>query len=202
MKKAYVFGGGVYDASFPDISPEDFVVAADAGYEILSSRGIIPDVTVGDFDSSATKPSENCIVLPVEKDITDSYAAVMLAVEKGCSEIYIYGGMGGRPDHTFANYSILSKLSLAGIKNRLYGEGYYVTAVSDSEIVLSGEYGKTVSVFSWSEKCEGVTLEGLKYSLSDAVLTNDYALGVSNSFADNKAVISVRKGTLLIMAES
>lgn len=201
MKKAFVFGGGVYDGQFPVICPEDFIIAADAGHEILEKHGITPHITVGDFDSSEKIPSVNVIKLPVEKDVTDTYAAVNIALEKGCDEIYIYGGMGGRPDHTFANYTLIAQLSEKGIKAFLCGEGYVVTAVCCGKISLEGKKGKTVSVFSWSEKCGGVSLTGLKYALSDAVLTNSFALGVSNSFEAEKAEISVKNGTLVIMTE-
>ena len=57
-------------------------------------------------------------------------------------------------------------------------------------------------MFSWSEKSEGVTLNGLKYTLEDAVLTNSFALGVSNSFSDASASVTVKKGTLIIMYEN
>jgi thiamine pyrophosphokinase len=44
-----------------------------------------------------------------------------------------------------------------------------------------------------------VTLAGLKYPLSDAVLTCDMPLGVSNEFTGAPASVSVREGTLLVL---
>lgn len=199
MKKAYIFGGGIYGKEFPVIGENDFVIAADKGFEILKNHKIEPDITVGDFDSSSEIPEKNVIKLPVEKDVTDTHAAVNIALEKGCEEIHIYGGTGGRPDHTFANYSLLAFLSEKGVRAYLVGEGHTVTAVTDGKVVLYGKVENTVSVFSWSDISEGVTLENLKYSLSNAVLSKDYSLGVSNSFVSEKAEISVKKGTLLIM---
>ncbi|MBR3768789.1 MAG: thiamine diphosphokinase [Clostridia bacterium] len=202
MKRALIFGGGVYGDKFPEIAPDDFVIAADAGCEILKKHGIEPYVTVGDFDSSGFIPQENAIVLPVEKDVTDTHAAVNIALQRGFKEIYIYGGMGGRPDHSFANFTLTAFLAEKGIKAFCIGEGYTVTAVKDGKIILHGKKGKTVSVFSWSERCEGVTLKGLKYPLNSAVLTNTFALGVSNSFESEQAEISVKNGLLLIMYEN
>jgi thiamine pyrophosphokinase len=46
-----------------------------------------------------------------------------------------------------------------------------------------------------------VTIEGLKYTLSDATLTNDRALGVSNEFSGAFSTVSVGRGTLLICWE-
>lgn len=201
MKRALIFGGGVYGNEFPMILSEDFVIAADKGCEILKNHGISPDLTVGDFDSSSFIP-ENALVLPVEKDVTDTHAAVNIALEKGYDEIHIYGGMGGRVDHTYANYTLVVSLAQKGKRAYLYGENYTVTALKDGEIRIKGEKGKTVSVFSFSEKSDGVTLKGLHYSLKDAELFNTFSLGVSNSFNENEAVICVKKGTLLIMIEN
>ena len=201
MKRALIFGGGVYEEDFPEILPTDFIIAADKGNEILRSRGIIPHITVGDFDSSSEIPSENAVVLPVEKDITDSHAAVNIALEGGAEEIVIYGGMGGRPDHSFANYSLIVSLAKKGVRAFLDGEGYRVTAIKNGSLALRGIKGKTVSVFSYSEISEGVTFKGLHYPLYEARLKNDFALGVSNSFEEENAEISVKKGILLVMTE-
>ena len=202
MKRALIFGGGVYGDEFPVITSDDFIIAADKGVEILTEKGLVPHITVGDFDSSSFIPTENVIRLPVEKDVTDTFAAVETALEKGCDEIYIYGGMGGRPDHTFANYSLVASLSEKGIKAYLFGENYVISALSCEDVTLSGIPGSTISFFSWTETCEGVTLKGVKYPLEGAVLTKNFALGVSNSFVDEEAVASVERGILLIMQEN
>ena len=55
-----------------------------------------------------------------------------------------------------------------------------------------------MSVFSHTERAEGVYLRGLKYGLEDAVLTNNYPLGISNELIGKESCISVRKGTLLV----
>ena len=201
MNRALIFGGGIYDEAFPEILNGDYIIAADKGNEILRERGIIPHICIGDFDSSSEIPKDNVIVLPVEKDVTDSYAAAELALEKGVGEIVIYGGMGGRPDHSLANYALIVSLTKRGVKASLVGEGYIVTAVCNGKICLSGKKGKTVSVFSYCDKSDGVTLRGLLFPLEDAVLTNGFALGVSNSFVSETAEISVEKGVLLIMQQ-
>lgn len=202
MKRALIFGGGVYGSEFPEIVQGDFIIAADAGTEILKKYGIEPDIAVGDFDSSSFIPEKNVIKLPVEKDITDSHAAVNIALDMGFEEIVIYGGMGGRPDHSFANYTLVALLAQKGIKGKCIGEGYTVTAVKDGSLIVDLPKDKTVSVFSWSERATGVTLKGLKYTLEDAELLSTFALGVSNSTVDESAEITVKDGTLLIMYEN
>ena len=202
MKSCIIFGAGEYDARMPVKTEDCLVIAADAGYARCQALGIVPDLVIGDFDSLCKVPDLSTVVrLPVEKDVTDMDAAVKMALEQGCKVFHLYGGMGGRPDHTLANYTILTKLSQEKIAAFLYGEGYSVTAVTDGTLTLNGKRGETVSVFAWTERAEGVTLRGLKYPLENAVLTNTFALGVSNSFAEETAVVSVKRGTLLVMWE-
>lgn len=63
--------------------------------------------------------------------------------------------------------------------------------------------GTLVSVFCQGDRAEGVTLTGLAYPLSDAVLTGDVPLGVSNRRLDGQpATVSVRRGALLILQEA
>ena len=202
MKTGIIFGAGEYDARTPRRTEDCLVIAADAGYARCLALGITPDLVIGDFDSLDRAPdAANVVRLPVEKDVTDMDAAVSLALERGCSVLHLYGGMGGRPDHTLANYALLARLSRQGVRAVLYGEGYTVTAVTDGTLILTGGRGETVSVFAWTDKAEGVTLQGFQYPLEDAALTNTFALGVSNSFAAETAVVSVRRGTLLLMRE-
>ena len=203
MKSGIIFGAGEYDAQTPVKTEDCLVIAADAGYSRCLALGFTPDWVVGDFDSLCKAPDLSSVVrLPVEKDVTDMDAAVGIALDHNCKAIHLYGGMGGRPDHTMANYTILTKLSQRNVAAYLHGDGYIVTAVTDGALTLAGRTGETVSVFAWTEKAEGVTLRGLKYPLENATLTNTFALGVSNSFAEETAVISVERGTLLVMREA
>lgn len=66
---------------------------------------------------------------------------------------------------------------------------------------VSRKKGK-LSVFSLTDKCEGVTIRGAKYELENGTLTNAFPLGVSNEYAESEAQIEVRKGCLLIIQES
>ena len=58
-----------------------------------------------------------------------------------------------------------------------------------------------ISVFSMTDVSTGIWEKGLKYTLDDAALKNDKALGVSNEFIGEESSISVQEGTLLVMWE-
>ncbi len=203
MKRCIIFGAGVYDNTAVNIQNGDFVIGADAGYEKCKQFNITPDIIIGDFDSAENIPvGENIIKLPVHKDVTDLYAAVQEGLKNNCDEFHIYGGLGGRPDHSFANFSLIVSLAKKNKKAFLYGENFIITAIMNTNYRLQAKKGATVSVFSWSEKSKGVSLTGLEYELKNAVLERDFSLGVSNSIVDTNAEISVKDGILLIMQEN
>lgn len=184
------------------ISSEDLVIAADAGLKNCEKFGLVPDITVGDFDSLGYVPDvSNVVKLPVEKDITDMYKAAFTALEKGYDEIFIFGGVGGRPDHTYANIAMLADLTDRGCRACMISDDYVITAVKDTSISFARNMKGTISVFSFTDESLGVYEKGLKYTLDNARLTNKFPLGVSNSFIGEDAQISVENGTLIIMYE-
>ena len=132
------------------------------------------------------------------KDDTDTLLAVKTGIERGYTEFVIYGGVGGRPDHTFANYQTLCYISRRGGKGFLCFNGYTACCITNSKINFSGGDG-TVSVFAMSGKALGVTLEGVLYPLENAELDYSFPLGVSNEFTESPAEIGVTSGTLLII---
>ncbi len=175
------------------------MIAADGGLDRLRSIGTEPDIMIGDFDSARAMPEGgNVILLPRDKDDTDTLAAVRYGLERGFREFYIWGGTGGRADHTAANVQTLAFLSKNGARGYLFGSGETVTAVTDGSITVRSEEEAHISVFSHSDNSCGVTLSGLRYPLSDAELTNAFPVGVSNRITGGEAVITVKKGTLMI----
>jgi len=190
-----------------NVLPEDgdYIIAADAGYLSLMSRGIMPDLVVGDFDSLGEAPDHpNVLQSPIEKDDTDMMLAVKQGLERGCSLFTINGGLGGRLDQTLANIQILAYLAENEAFGTLLGIDTCIIAIKGGEVDLSVDTtkGKRISVFSHGGKAEGVTLKGLKYPLENATITDIYPIGVSNEFADENVVISVDSGTLIIMWET
>ena len=124
-----------------------------------------------------------------------------MAVEKGYTRFTIYGGLGGRLSHSVANIQSLLYLKEQGLYGELVGDGSRVFLVKDENTILPLQKQGYISVFSFSEKSEGVTLKNMKYEIENVELTNSFPIGVSNEFIGKQAEISVRKGTLLIVIE-
>jgi thiamine pyrophosphokinase len=191
-------GAGEYFGSFT-CNAGDLIIAADGGLDRLRTLGIEPDIIIGDFDSAETVPEGgNVVVLPHEKDDTDTLAAVRYGLAQDIHEFHIWGGTGGRADHTAANIQVLAFLSKNDSRGFLYGDGMIIIAVTNGSIIITGERGRYVSVFSHSDVSYGVTLSGLRYPLDSATLTNTFPVGVSNEFTCGEAEITVEIGTLII----
>jgi len=198
----YIFGAGEQTPCHIELSKEDLVIAADGGFDYLLNIGLRADYVLGDFDSvlSYDLPSDS-MRYPKEKDDTDMMLAIKLGLEKGYREFIIYGGLGGRLDHTLGNIQILTYLSRNNASGTLYGKDYALRVVTDGTISFGKDLpenilGNIISIFSLSDVSVNVTIQGLKYELEDVNLTNSVPLGISNEFTGKKAFINVKKGTV------
>lgn len=209
MNECFIVGAGEFAKERFLPRETDYVIAADGGYAYLEEMGIRPTLVVGDFDSLGYEPEhDNVVRHPVMKDDTDLALACKLALENGYTKLHIFGATGGRLDHTIAAMQLLAGLAGVGAQVFLYGDGYVLTAIAagdvsenivKAELVFEEGYRGGISVFSNTTFSQGVTEQGLLYTLQDAVLTSDVALGVSNSFTEERALISVTNGALIII---
>lgn len=190
---------GEYDRVIPQVGSGDFVIACDSGYEAAIKYGLRVDMIVGDFDSYHGAIPQDIEVerSPAEKDDTDTMLGAKIALGRGCRDFLLLGALGGRLDHTIANLQLLSFLRDNGADGMIASNSAKCRALRGGTLTLEREPGY-LSVFAWGGVCGGVTLEGVKYPLSDAHLDPGFALGVSNEFAAERARVTVREGTLLV----
>ena len=177
------------------------MIAADGGYEKAVKAGLDPSVVIGDFDSSAVpeNTAAHVIKLNRDKDDTDMLAAVKLGLRRGYKTFVIYGGTGGdRLDHTVANFGALAYLNAFGAQGYLVDRDAVATVITDDKFAVPKQARGTVSVFAYGGVASGVNLENLQYSLTNAELTPEYPIGVSNATGDKAGVVSVKSGSLLI----
>ncbi len=195
----YIFGAGEFYGYSTKPREGDCVIAADGGYAVCMREGITPRFVIGDFDSLCKVPDvPNTIVFPVEKDDTDMMLAVKKGLELGCREFHLYGGTGGRLDHTIANLQTLLYLTRRGAQGWLYDKAAVYTVVENSELHLEAREKGILSVFSMDGTAEGVGISGAQYPLEKGTLTADFPLGVSNHFVGKPVTVSVKQGALLV----
>lgn len=204
MKHCVIIGASPWCTVPADFSAEGCtVICADGGYETAQKLGIRPDIVIGDFDSAGFVPSGDfeLITLSVEKDDTDSMAAVKLALERGYREFSILGALGGRFDHSYANLSVLLLIAANGGTGVLLDDNTAMTLRrgGDAPFLLKNCIGKTVSVFPFGAPSCTVSYEGLYYPLEHGTLFIETSLGASNHVVAEEASITVEEGTALIV---
>ena len=201
-KKCAIIGAMQIPLHFKEKLQEcNYIICADGGASNAKLLGLHINLAVGDWDSTNLKDvvADEIITLPKEKNDTDMHFAAHCAVKMGFKEVQILGGIGGRIDHTFANINTLRFLADEGVYAYMENDESFFTVLKNSTMQIKKRANTYLSIFPLDEKCEGVTLTGLKYPLTNAVLKGNFPVGVSNEFSDEVATISIKKGTVLIM---
>ncbi len=179
----------------------DQIIAVDKGFEYLDELGIKPDLALGDFDSLGYVP--NCKRVsrhPVHKDKSDLELAMERALNGRYEEIYVYGALSGRLDHTVANLQVFARFSEKDIYVTGIGDTFAVRTLTGPDVFeLPPDIKQgTVSVFSASDESTGVIESGMVYDFDDEPLTNRSSRGVSNELKGEPATVAVEEGTLYI----
>lgn len=200
--KALIFSGGSFDGVPSDIIMSEFslIIAADKGYEYAEKAEVIPHIFVGDSDSIShdySIKSPEIFRLKTEKDMTDTQEAVSIAIERGAKNILILGALGGRIDHTLANIQLLKLGHDHGVKIEIADRLNYITLV-DSPVSIPKKDGACLSLIPLT-KCEHVSIKGVYYPLSDAIMDLGNPYGVSNEFTEDIAEINPGNGLMLVM---
>ena len=188
---------------------ENLIIAADGGFKLLETLGVSADICIGDFDSVSIaerkkieRSKAEVIELPAEKDETDTLAAIMEGMERGCQTFYLIGALGGRLDHTLANLQSLMYIKEEGCDGFILDKNQTILMLRDECIYLPEKEKGRISVFAFGGEAKGVTIEGLEYEIEDETLSPAYPLGVSNNFVGEDVCIKVDEGCLLVMMEA
>lgn len=202
MKRCVVIGAMPVKLALKElIKKSDVVICADGGYIEAKKQAVVPNMIIGDFDSTV-KPTDtdaSILVLPKEKDDTDTYYIARYIVDNNFTDALFCGVTGGRLEHTIANIQMLKFLAKNRVNATLMDESSQIIAVNSGKIVLPKMENKYFSIFAMDERAEGVSEKGCKYLLDNVTLTNEFPIGISNEFLDTEVEISVEKGCLLLI---
>ena len=176
---------------------EDVIISVDAAITKLEKINVIPHIMVGDFDTlSDEERLKKYTDLSVEivkhdpiKDFSDSELAVDRAVKDGIKNIAVFGALGKRFDHAFANILILQKYKKLGADITIY-DRYNKIYVKSNHFTLEREklWGKYISFFSLEGKNFMEKLEGAKYPIENRIIDNiaTPSLYISNEIKGDK----------------
>lgn len=177
-------------------SQDDVLIGVDYGAYYALKAGVKLTLALGDFDS--TTEDEKAYVFKHAqtvkqhsniKDLTDTALAVKEALRYDADEIIIYGGVGNRFDHTYANMLLLK-----------LGPITCVTDQSEMFVLDPGSYHihndfPFISFFA-IENVKQLTLKGFNYELETYDLDIDDPLCISNQGAGH---VAFNEGLLLII---
>jgi len=210
--KCFVIGAGDLTMGELLVSENDYVIAVDGGLSYCGLLNVEPNVIIGDFDSLSdgerraldvlkNEIPERIITLPTVKDDTDMLAALKHGLELGYHDFRIYGGTGGRFDHTFANIQCLLYLKNNGATGYLLDGTGMVFVIQNEAVHLNKTLEGVLSLFCLGKEARGICIKNMKYTIENYTMTNDFPVGISNEFIGEEAVISVEDGELVCMIQ-
>lgn len=204
MARCVIIGAGEMNPDFlSDFSwrENDYIICADGGLYHAQQAGVRPDLLIGDQDSFVEGFPQGIPALTCrpEKDDSDMMLAVKEGISRGYKDFVLLGATGGRFDHTLANLQTIAYGLEQGVFVMIADENNMITMLRDGSVFMPRMKGYYLSIFSYTPCCEGITLEGVKYPLQKARLTNWTTLGLSNEILAETAQITVEKGTLVVV---
>ena len=205
MKRCVIVGGADinnYDYVRSRLCADDYIVFCDSGLKHLDALQVRPGLIMGDFDSHDNPNLDvETIVLPCEKDDTDTVFAVKEAIRRGYEDVLLIGVVGARLDHTLGNVYILEYL------DNLDKKGFIIDNYSEMEFVSRqtayiDDSFRFFSLLNITGIAKGITVKNAKYPLKDAEITCGYQYGVSNEVLPGmRAEVTVKEGKLLLIKD-
>ena len=203
MRRCVIVGGADinnYEYLKNIIMEDDYLIYCDSGLKHMDKLGLKPSLIVGDFDSHVNPHMDvETIVLPTEKDDTDTFFAAKEGVKRGFEDFVLIGVIGERLDHSLANVSILLYLRANGRRAQIIDD-YSVMKIVGSETEYIPDEYSFFSLLNVTGKANGITIKNAKYELENGSISADYQYGVSNEITPGKvAEVSVSDGELLLI---
>lgn len=182
------------------LQEDDYIIAADGGYDLAQRLGVVPELLVADFDSAKCVPDMRdtaTIELPERKDVTDTAAAVEQGLRAGYTDFLLLGCLGGRLDHEFANYQLLVRLAQKGYRAVIADGHNQVEAAHRAPVKVNALPGEKFSLFAFGAPVTDLRIRGASYSLESYTLEPTDSLCVSNE-VEGSCEIYFSDGLLLI----
>lgn len=208
MKRILLFANGEFsqaDFYLKEIREDDFIICADGSINFVWRLGLKVQMLVGDMDSADQNILAEFVEaggqikrFPAEKNESDLELAIIEAIKMCPEKIVIFGALGKRLDHLFANLVLLDLPLRAGIESLILEENYEIL-LTDQDIEIKGDPESQLSIFPLDGPVRILKTEGLKYSLHNESLYVGAARGLSNQFTGDKAKITIESGKLLVI---
>lgn len=201
--KCIIIAASDFNLNYLKKNKNDLLIVCDAGYlnfkKINNLNDNDIDLLIGDFDSLKDVPDNiNTIKLNPIKDDTDVCDAIKYALSKGYLDFDLYACIGGRLEHSLANISLLGFLKDNNASARIINGNQIIELLENESKCFDETFTSYFSCFPFSENAL-VTIKGMKYELENYILKNTFPLGIDNEFINEKSIIEVKQGKVLII---
>lgn len=185
--------------TIPLLADVDYV-GIDRGALIALRQHIPLRCAIGDFDSVNEQEREeirqsNCpiVALPSHKNETDSEQGVFYALEQGYEHILLFGGLGGRMDHTLANLSLLMHRDLP---LRLMDEHHDIQKLKPGTYHISKRFHYLSFL---ALELTIISESGVAYPLDHQAISPSDIYPISNEILGDEAEITIHQGCVLMI---
>lgn len=205
-----ILAGGPIDeqANLTEFNEKDSIwVGVDRGVLTLLSKGILPTIAFGDFDSVTEEELQyikekisSVNIYQSEKDEPDLELALDWAKNKQPESIRIFGATGGRLDHFLGNMQLLLEAAQHNLNIEIIDKQNILFAKLPGSYKISKmKERKYISFLPISNPIENLTLEGFKYPLKNRSIPQNSTLCISNELIVEHGNFSFTKGILLVI---
>lgn len=223
MKTALIFLNGYYDINLLDFYRNEIahavenscpLICADGGIRLFdllnenNAKQIIPDVLIGDMDSSSGCHTEVEQIVEewigqTDKDMTDGQLAVKYAVDTmNCSHIILYGGLpkqdGYEIDHFLGNLKLM-RFGHIHVKEK--GENYIAEmrdvhqtihyVVSELHLNRKDEGLQRVSLIADDQNVIVKSSKNLRWDLTSLHIHPDLSNALRNEFVEEAEQVEI-----------
>jgi thiamine pyrophosphokinase len=206
MKNYLIFAGSAInnlDHVKPYLIGNPHIICADSGARHAKALNVKPHQLIGDFDSISKQllalyRDDNAVEVidALDQNLPDLEKALRL-VPKEAQNINIFGALGGRMDHLFANILTLENHS-SPERFTLHDECHHIHLLT-KDYSFKGHIGDKIGVLPLRD-INTLEYEGLLYPANS--LEGPYNLGwlgTSNEMSEDKATIKLDSGLALLI---
>lgn len=179
------------------------VIAADAGIGHAAMLGVIPELWIGDFDSSPSDLPPDLANVPqmrfeADKDKTDGELAVAEALSRGATSLVLAGAFGGpRADHAFLHAALAIRRAKEGLSVLVTSGTQEGSPLLPGSRDFDFEDGTMFSILGFSH-LSGLTVIGAKWPLDSVEVPFGSSLTISNEVrGDLRISLAVGRAMLL-----
>ncbi|PQJ77475.1 thiamine diphosphokinase [Polaribacter glomeratus] len=195
QKKVFLLLNGEAPETLPDVSNYALICATDGAYHYLEENNIVPDLVCGDLDSSQEIPKNIEVIHTPNQDFTDFDKTLQILLDRGFTEIDVFGASGKEQDHFLGN--LHTAIQFKGKLNLTFFDTYSRYFLADKSTEISNCKDQIISLVPFP-KATNITTEGLHYSLKNEDLIFGKRIGTRNKASKNNIKITFESGELFI----